>query len=56
MFLLKNFFTEEAGQDMVEYALVVSLVVIVGVAAYGIFGNNLSSGVNNIASSVNSAL
>jgi Flp pilus assembly pilin Flp len=56
MSLLKKFFTEEDGQDMVEYGLVISLVVIGGVAAYGLFGNAISTGINSVTASVTNAL
>jgi Flp pilus assembly pilin Flp len=53
---LKNFFAEEDGQDMVEYGLVISLVVIGGVTAYGLFGTAISGGINSITTSVTSKL
>jgi len=43
MEFLKNFFAEEDGQDMVEYGLVISLIVIGGVAAYKAFGTQLGT-------------
>jgi Flp pilus assembly pilin Flp len=49
---LKRIFIEEDGQDMIEYGLVVSLVVIAGVVAYSAFGTTINSGISTIAASV----
>lgn len=56
MKFLKNFFAEEDGQDMVEYGLVISLVVIGGVVAYQAFSNQLSTGLNTVFARVEGAL
>ena len=39
-----RFFTEESGQDMVEYGLVVALIALVVMLAVTTFGTGLSGG------------
>jgi Flp pilus assembly pilin Flp len=56
MSLLKRFFTEEDGQDMVEYGLVISLVVIGGVAGYTAFSNQIGAALNTLGGAINTAL
>ncbi len=56
MKFLKNFFAEEDGQDMIEYGLVISLVVIGGVAAYTAFSGAINSGLNVVAGHITSTL
>jgi pilus assembly protein Flp/PilA len=41
---IKTFLNDEAGQDLVEYALLLSLLAIAGVAGLG----TLANAVNNI--------
>jgi Flp pilus assembly pilin Flp len=53
---LRKFFAEDDGQDMVEYGLVISLVVIGGVTAYGLFGTAISGGINSITTSITTSL
>ena len=43
MNILKNLWQEEAGQDLVEYALLVVLISLAAVAAM----NNLASGIKD---------
>jgi Flp pilus assembly pilin Flp len=52
MNLFKKFLIEEDGQDMVEYGLVVSLVVIAGVVGYTAFGTAISTGISIVTSTV----
>jgi Flp pilus assembly pilin Flp len=56
MSLLKNFFIEEDGQDMVEYGLVVSLVVAGGVAAYAIFSAQINAAFTALGAAVTAAI
>jgi Flp pilus assembly pilin Flp len=56
MKFLKNFFAEEDGQDMVEYGLVISLVVVGGVVAYQTFSNTLGTNLNTVFGKVENAL
>ena len=53
---LRKFCAEEDGQDMVEYGLVISLIVIGGVTAYTAFSNAINTGIGAIATSVTNAL
>ena len=56
MKFLKNFFAEEDGQDMVEYGLVISLVVIGGIAGYKAFQGQITNALNTLGSNINSNL
>jgi Flp pilus assembly pilin Flp len=56
MNILKNFFIQEDGQDMVEYGLVISLVVIGAVGAYSVFSNQVNNGIANVGNSIANAL
>jgi len=56
MTLLKNFFIEEDGQDMIEYGLVISLVVIGGIASYQVLGGTITNVLNNVTTSLTKAL
>jgi Flp pilus assembly pilin Flp len=56
MSFLKNFFIEEDGQDMVEYGLVISLVVIGGVITYKTFSNTINNGINTVGNAITNAL
>ncbi len=42
----------EAGQDLVEYALIIVLVAIMIAAALGIFGDDLGAVYNRIAATI----
>jgi Flp pilus assembly pilin Flp len=53
---LKSFFTEEDGQDMVEYGLVISLVVIGGVTAYTAFSTTINSAIAAVGTQITSNL
>ncbi len=52
MTFLKNFFSEEEGQGMVEYGLVIALVVVGGIAAYTAFGGALNNGMTTLKTDV----
>jgi Flp pilus assembly pilin Flp len=56
MSFIKNFLKEEDGQDMVEYGLVISLVVIGGVTAYTAFGTSINNAIGTVATSITSNL
>jgi len=56
MSFLKNFFVEEDGQDMVEYGLVISLVVIGGVAGYTAFSNQIGAALKTLGTSIGTSL
>ena len=40
---VKVFFCVEAGQDVVEYGLLIATIAIVVLIGVGIFGNNISA-------------
>ena len=56
MSLLKNLFIEEDGQDMIEYGLVISLVVIGGIASYRAFQGQIGSALNTLGAAIAVAL
>ena len=56
MTFLKNFFAEEEGQGMVEYGLVISLVVVGGIAAYSAFGGALNNGIGSLTTNISGNL
>jgi len=50
--LLTRLYTEEDGQDLTEYALLLVMIALVGAALLGSVGNT----VNNVFSNTNSQL
>jgi pilus assembly protein Flp/PilA len=46
---LKNWFDNEEGQDLIEYALLVGLIVIIVIAAVTFAGTSVSKIFQNIA-------
>jgi len=56
MALMHRFWREEDGQDMIEYGLVISLVVIGGIASYTAFKNQIGDALNVLGSSITNAL
>ena len=40
---LKNWFTSEEGQDLIEYALIIALMVVVAVVALSLLGGQIST-------------
>ena len=50
--MMKNFWTEEEGLTMVEYALIGALVVVGAITAFTTLGTNVSTKVNRIATAV----
>src|SRR3974390_2689052 len=49
---IKKFVWEEEGATMVEYALMLSLIAIVSIAAVALIGKNAKTLFNNIAGSI----
>ena len=47
-----RFFTDESGQGMTEYGLIIALIAIVVIGALTLLGGNLSTLFNNVAGSV----
>ena len=56
MSFLKNFFVEEEGQDMVEYGLVIALVVVGGITAYGLLSTQINLAIGAGTSAIAKAL
>lgn len=51
-----TFVREDAGADMVEYALVLALVAIVGAVALKPLGSTIASAFTNLSSSITAAM
>ncbi|HEY7472017.1 MAG TPA: Flp family type IVb pilin [Gemmatimonadota bacterium] len=45
--------SDESGQDLAEYALLIALIAIVVIAAVTLLGGNISTVFNNIAGALN---
>jgi pilus assembly protein Flp/PilA len=54
--LVNNLISDESGQDLIEYALVASLVALGAVAAMGSVASSLKNSFNSISTSLNSAV
>ena len=46
----------EEGQDLTEYALIIALIVILGIAALTFLGGNIGNVLNTVAGSLANAL
>jgi pilus assembly protein Flp/PilA len=55
MQLVKSFFRNEEGQDLLEYALLVALIALVAIAAVEAAGGSVKTIFNNNASALNGA-
>jgi pilus assembly protein Flp/PilA len=53
---LKNALTNEEGQDLIEYALVVALIAFAAIAGMGSLANGINSAFNNVAAKLNSSI
>ena len=47
-----RFIRDEAGQDVVEYGLLIATIAIVVLIGVGIFGNNINSWFKNLAARI----
>jgi Flp pilus assembly pilin Flp len=55
--MMKRFLTDEDGQTLVEYGLLISLIALIAVAGVTIFGRGMRNGMyNNINSATNAAM
>jgi len=52
---LRRMATEESGQDLLEYALLVALIALVAVMAVTAAGSSVNTIFNNIATTLSSA-
>ena len=55
MQLVKSFFRNEEGQDLLEYALLVALIALVAIAAVAAAGGSVSTIFQTIAGKLNGA-
>jgi Flp pilus assembly pilin Flp len=55
MHLIARFVTDEAGQDLPEYAILVGLVALTVVVAVVLLGDSISTTFNDIGSSMSGA-
>jgi pilus assembly protein Flp/PilA len=53
---LSSWMRSEEGQDLTEYALIIALIVIACVAAVTLLGTNISSVMDNVASTLSGVL
>ena len=53
--VIKNWFTAEEGQDLIEYALIAGLIALAAVAALIALGGSLQTLWTNLANAVNQA-
>jgi pilus assembly protein Flp/PilA len=53
---LSSWMRREEGQDLTEYALIIALIVIACVAAVTLLGTNISSVMDNVASTLSGVL
>lgn len=54
MTTLKRFWTEESGQGLVEYALILFLIAIVVIVALTTLGKKVNNVINNVGAALNS--
>jgi len=54
--LLREWFNQEGGQDLTEYALIIALIVIAAVAAVTLLGTNISGALNSVANTIDRVL
>jgi len=55
VFLIKNLFIEESGQDMVEYGLVIALLIVGAAVGYATFFNSINNALNTLAGNITAA-
>jgi pilus assembly protein Flp/PilA len=54
--LMRNFWTDESGQDLAEYALLIVLIAIVGITVIGLFGEQISGIFTRITGDLETAM
>ena len=55
MQLVKSFFRNEEGQDLLEYALLVALIALIAIGAVGLAGGSVNTIFTTIAGSLAAA-
>lgn len=53
--MFKNFFKNEEGQGMVEYALIIALIAVVVIAAVTLIGTNIKGKFETVADEIENA-
>ncbi|MGO8796635.1 MAG: hypothetical protein ACLQLC_17570 [Candidatus Sulfotelmatobacter sp.] len=51
--LLHRLFSEEAGQDIAEYAVMLAVILVIVVGTIQLIGSNANNVFSNVASSMN---
>jgi pilus assembly protein Flp/PilA len=54
--ILNNFLNDESGQDLIEYALVASLIALVAVTAMTSVGTAITNAFTSIGTSITNAV
>ena len=54
--MLKSRIKEESGQDLVEYAAVISLVVLALVGGMSTLANGINNAMNSVSDKINTAI
>ena len=52
---LKSFGTQEDGQDLLEYALLVALIALIAIGAVGLAGGAVNTIFTNVATALSAA-
>lgn len=50
---LKNLVTDESGQDLIEYALIATLIALAAVTAMGTLATDIAAAFTNIGTKIN---
>ena len=53
--MLKNFFRDETGAELAEYAVAVALLVAIGIIVYGVLGQGVSDANSQTGADIQSA-
>jgi pilus assembly protein Flp/PilA len=53
--MLKRLFTEEEGQGLVEYALIIALIAVVAIVAIRLLGTTTSDKLNEVSTELQNA-
>lgn len=53
--MIKNFFRDETGAELAEYAVAVALLVAIGIIVYGVLGQGISDANSQTGADIQSA-
>ena len=56
MNLLKKFWNEEDGQDLIEYGLLAGFIALSCITALGSIGSSLNAGYTNVSAELSNAM